>query len=484
MRHRVAISDVHLCEHEPGEGLWMRWRQAPYSPDDEIAEMLDALRREVQGESLELVLNGDIFDFDAPRTIDGRCRFHDFPRDAAHDVPAMEAILDHHPIFVAALGRVLADGHTLVIVSGNHDVQLTLPPVRDVLRRRVVDAALAAAPGGERAAIEARVHFRAWFHRTPDGIVFEHGNQYDPYCCFRYPMAPYGRADGTIQPTLGSLAFRYLISRMGYFNPHVDSSFMLTPLGYLAHWARYYLFSRRALFALWPGGAARTLRELWRWRAPPRRARHRESLIAAARETGAPLVAVARHARLFARPVEDRLHLVARQLWIDRVALLLVSAAVAAACLLLAPAAFAPAAALPPVLFLAYEAAAPRLKLGESWRGIRRAARRVARAHRARAVVFGHTHNPEGTWEDGVFYGNTGSWSAAFADVECTRPLSSERPIIWLRADGDQVTGGLVVWKGGRFEAKESENSAARPPSEGLGSRRGLQLRDASPAAR
>ena len=41
MLHTVAISDIHLCELEPGDGLWMRYRQAPYSPDSEVAAMLD-----------------------------------------------------------------------------------------------------------------------------------------------------------------------------------------------------------------------------------------------------------------------------------------------------------------------------------------------------------------------------------------------------------------------------------------------------------
>ena len=41
-----------------------------------------------------------------------------------------------------------------------------------------------------------------------DGIVIEHGNQYDYYCSFRYPMAPFGRDPREIQPTLGSLTAR------------------------------------------------------------------------------------------------------------------------------------------------------------------------------------------------------------------------------------------------------------------------------------
>jgi len=472
MRHTVAISDIHLSEIEPGDGLWMRYRQAAYSPDTEIATMLDALRRDVRGDELSLVLNGDIFDFDAPRVVGERTVFHDLPRDAAHDVPAIRKILDDHREFVDALGRILADGHTLVFVSGNHDVQMTLPEVRDVVRARVVDAALASAsaPPPDRAAIEARVLFRAWFHRTPDGVIIEHGNQYDPYCAYRYPMAPFGRTPGQIQPTMGSLACRLLISRMGYFNPHVDTSFMLSIFGYVAHWARFYLFSRRSLAVAWAAGAVRTLIELVRRREPEHRIRRREGIVAAAQETGASLSAVARHARLFARPSEDRLGLVARELWLDRAGLLLLIGVLTLVWLRLAPPSLALGALLAPIGLVAYELFVPKIPLGATWRGVSRAARQVARAHRARAVIFGHTHNPEGAWERGVFFGNTGSWSAAFEDIECTRPLFAERPIIWLRSEGDRLSGGLMSWKGGRFEdhsAGDAEPSLSRnaPPS-------------------
>ncbi|WP_437311394.1 hypothetical protein [Sorangium sp. So ce388] len=462
----------------------MRYRQAPYSPDSEVASMLDALRDEMkQGTArgagrheLTLVLNGDVFDFDAPRVIDQKSVFHDLPRSAEHAVPAMAAILADHPVFIEALGRVVADGHTVVFISGNHDVQLTLPEVRDTIRARVVEAALAALSDASRAdasaasasALGERVVFRAWFHKTPDGIIVEHGNQYDAYCSYRYPMVPFGRKPGEIQPTMGSLVCRLLVSRMGYFNPHVDSSFMLSAFGYLAHWARYYMFSRRSLAGAWALGALRTVVELVRRRQPERRARLRECLTAAAQETGAPLRAVARHARLFAPPAEDRLRLVARELWLDRALLALLTVTVALVWLLLVPGWLAPAALVAPAGLVVYERLVPKLPLDATWQRVSRAARQVARAHRARAVIFGHTHTPEGVWEGGLFFGNTGSWSAAFQDVACTKPVFAARPLVWLRSDpgagsAARLSGGLVTWKSGRFEAL----TASVPPPAG-----------------
>ena len=46
MRHTVSLSDIHLCEVERTDGLWMRYRQAPFSPDNDLGAMLDALREQ------------------------------------------------------------------------------------------------------------------------------------------------------------------------------------------------------------------------------------------------------------------------------------------------------------------------------------------------------------------------------------------------------------------------------------------------------
>ena len=286
---------------------------------------------------------------------------------------------------------------------------------------------------------------------TPDGIVLEHGHQYDGYCNHRYPMLPFGPQPGEIHPTMGSLTTRNLVSRMGYFNPHVEHSFMLSTLGYLAHWARYYLFSRHSLALAYATGAARTLVQLVRRRFPATRARARANVLAASRETGTLVRRVARHARLFDTPAEDRLRTVVREFWVDRIALLGLSTLVAAAFFLLARGPFIAGAALAPALFLTYELSVPKPTLEATWRRVQRTARRVARAHRARAVVFGHTHHPEGVWEDGVFYGNTGSWSPAYKDLECTQPLADARPVVWLRSEGGALSGGLAQWKDGGF---------------------------------
>lgn len=81
LRHTLVISDVHLCEGVPGDDLWMRWRQNPYFPDTEFAAVVDHLLGGAldPDDRLNLVFNGDLFDFNAGRVIDGKALFEDLP---------------------------------------------------------------------------------------------------------------------------------------------------------------------------------------------------------------------------------------------------------------------------------------------------------------------------------------------------------------------------------------------------------------------
>ena len=108
-------------------------------------------------------------------------------------------------------------------------------------------------------------------------------------------------------------------------------------------------------------------------------------------------------------------------------------------------------------LLAAYEAATPKPPLWATYRHIERRARDIARIYSASAVIFGHTHQPYGRWEDGVFFGNTGTWSAAYRDVECTIPVDDGRPVTWLRSEeGRGLTGGLYTFRAGVLTATVS----------------------------
>lgn len=475
MRHTVVISDIHLCEVEPGSGEWMRYRQRASLPDAEIGKMLDDLCETIGHDPLTLVLNGDIFDFDAPRVIHGSSQYHDLPRTAEHSVPALAAILDDHPLFIDALARVLQRNHEIVFVSGNHDAALTLPEVRTLLATRLSLAVAGSLSAHAQRLVRARIHFRAWFHLTSDHVLIEHGHLYDPYCAFRYPMTPYLDGGQEIVPTIGSIGTRMLVARLGYFNPHVDRSFNLTRWGYALHWLRYYLFTPRSIAAVWLHGVACIATRIMRTRERHRASREqaRRNLMACVRETGARLLPVARHARVLERPADGPWE-IARDLWVDRISVLLASSlfAIVLATWVGLPSGVA-ALLLPFVTFTFYDRWGPRPCLAESWENVTNVMHRVAKIHHARAVIFGHTHHPFGAWNDGVFCGNSGSWSAAVCTVT-GELLIDERPLIWLKVHDDgELEGGLYAWRRGAFEEravrgeKPSERFEVRIPTNG-----------------
>lgn len=452
MRHTLVISDVHLCEGVPGNDLWMRWRQEPYFPDDEFGALIDAVLAEVgsSGDTVELVFNGDLFDFDAGRVIDGKAQFEDLPRIEPVAVDQIDRILLDHPGYVGALGRLLRAGHQVVFVNGNHDPQIGFPAVRERLRKRLAEAAGSETYG-------EHVQFRAWFHQTPDGIHIEHGNQYDTYCAFRYPMTPFLPPERgkhrEIHATVGSLAFRYLGARLGYMNPHVDDSFLLSLDEYIAHWAKHYLFSDHSLAMTWLRGAFTVVSRVAFRRDPGSPDRAEVDVEAAAHETGCDPDEVRQHRALFAPPAEESLHRVVREFWVDRMVLAgLSTIAIATPIFVRNRTAVSVAVGLP-LLFAAYELATPKVTLDDGYENIAKRAEKIAEIYGLRAVIFGHTHVPYGRWTDGVYYGNSGTWSAAYRDLEgaAAEPAHRGKPVIWLRSQGDRLEGGLYRWTRGHL---------------------------------
>jgi len=104
------------------------------------------------------------------------------------------------------------------------------------------------------------IRFEPWFFHVPGEIYAEHGQQYDMYSSFRYILAPrvaWGGAEQIALP-MGNLSNRYLMARMGFFNPHV-SEFILNLFLYVAHWVRHYALSKRSILVPWFTGSLRVV---------------------------------------------------------------------------------------------------------------------------------------------------------------------------------------------------------------------------------
>ncbi|MBI5491002.1 MAG: metallophosphoesterase [Deltaproteobacteria bacterium] len=419
----LVVSDLHLADVEDNPDGWKAYKSSRYLFDDEFDRLVRRFVAEAEGgDRLALVLNGDIFDFDVVTAVPEKPPWpvRRFERRRGLDATAeksvwkLERMLEHHPRFLATLAGFVADGHELIYVLGNHDREFHFPEVR-----RALVAALErrAAAAGRSLAID-RVLFRPWFHYVRDEIYIEHGHQYDMYTTFRHQLWPTVERRGkpTLALPMGNLSNRYLMTRMGYFNPHA-SDYILNAFRYLVHWLRYYAFSRRSLVVSWFWGSLVVMVMLFRTKKrllfpPPE---HAERLAEVAGEYGLGLDDLRALGQLQRKPITSRMFRLFRELWLDRVliALAMCSGTVALALL---PVPLWAKLMVPlstfPLLYFIYEQLAEGETIFTLEQEIPERARAVARMLPARVVTFGHTHKPRliPLGETLVFV-DTGAWA-------------------------------------------------------------------------
>jgi UDP-2,3-diacylglucosamine pyrophosphatase LpxH len=452
MRHTFVVSDVHLGEAQPAaDAEWMFYRQSKFFPDADLRALVSWIVARIGAtDALDFVLDGDVFELEGPRVRDGVDVFDESPRTEADALDRTQRIVEAHEGFFAALASLVDLGHRVVFVAGNHDAQLTFAGVQSLVRRAVAERAAEASTALDRVRVEP------WFYQTRDGLHVEHGHQYDTYCSFRDPLRPLDPSGREVFPTLGSLAFRRVMSRMGYMNAYDERSYMLSFGRYLRHWVRYYLFTRRSMALAFLKGAIQVVRELLRSRPTQpilavlrEQARLARAAIAVTLEIDA--AALEAHARLFAPPADEQPYRVVQEFHFDSMVLGAVGLAG------IVTAAFKPRLGLAMALGalaagITQEFLRPRNGTQYEQKRVDRAAREVSRIYGAKAVVFGHTHVPHAEVEDGVFYANTGAWAP---QGEGSEPAPEGRPVVWLRRSGDQeepsLEGGLYRWREGEL---------------------------------
>lgn len=212
--HDLAIvSDTHLSAGYDRQGGTFA-RNEDFFYDDAFGRFVDHLltRGRAEGRSWRLVLLGDVVDFLQVDLAD------ESPGVTAAEtgVRRLDAVIAGHPGFFAALGRLLAAGHRLDLVVGNHDVDFVWPGVHERLRRLLV------AHAGADAAERFVVH--PWLFYLPGVVYAEHGHQYDPLNAFLTPLAPFLPADPSlIELPLGSFFVRYLFNQVERVDPFADN---------------------------------------------------------------------------------------------------------------------------------------------------------------------------------------------------------------------------------------------------------------------
>ncbi len=419
--HYLVVSDLHLADVEDHADGWKQHKSSRRLFDAELDAMVaEHEARVAPGDTLTFILNGDIFDFDlvtaipdpAPFPIRRTERLYGLDATAPRSAWKMDLILADHPIFCATLARLLGAGHRVVIILGNHDRELVFPEVQATLRARVAAAGDGSEGSGE-------LLFEPWFYYVPGEIYVEHGHQYDFYSSYRYNLEPVVEKHGEAHVALstGNLSNRYLLSNIGFFNPHA-TDFILDAAGYLGHWLRHYAFTRRALILTWLIGSIRALFALLDTRSrlarnPPKD--YDRHITAAAERNTVSLETARALYELRKAPITNRFYRIVREFWIDRVILALVmTGGTIALALSVAPLwtkLVVPLAIFPLMWFLYQWFAGNENALTTDYRAHDVAAR-IAGLVDVRAVVFGHTHGPQSVpLSRDVTFANSGTWA-------------------------------------------------------------------------
>ncbi len=231
----VVVSDLHLGFGLQATGTYSRHEEFFY--DHEFASFTGYLlgRARERGRPLKLVLNGDVMDFLAIRELPDReeiqARGFGIRRsEVKFGLGSSEAkaawktrmVLRGHDVFFRALARVLADGHDVVWVRGNHDLELHWEAVRAELEIWFRDAL--PPEGGQ--ARRGRLEFHQWFYHEPGRIFIEHGNQYDPTNALEAPLVPllpegaYDSRERLLDYPVGSLFARFVYAPIRSIDPY------------------------------------------------------------------------------------------------------------------------------------------------------------------------------------------------------------------------------------------------------------------------
>jgi UDP-2,3-diacylglucosamine pyrophosphatase LpxH len=467
--HTAVISDLHLSDLEPvdpARPAWRRYKHADVVSDTPLLRLLDHLRALASGQPVELILAGDIFDFDtvlavpdpAPFPVSWLERARGLVPEEARSAWKLDRILAHHPALVAGLRRWMDEGNLLVFIIGNHDLELHWPAAQDALR-----AALAPPRPDALTVCE--------FFRIAGGdTLVMHGNQLDAYCVCHDPLHPLIEVHGRrrVRLPFGNLAGKLMMNGMGLFNPHVEGSFIRPFAEHVRFFFRYVARLQPLLAWTWCWTAIATL-----WmsvdeglrpaiRDPARLEEHVRDVARRARGTP-PMVRalrdVAVHPAVFS-PLK-----VARELWLDRAALLLllvfVVFEVSTALHWMSGVGPGWAVALFVALLPFYVAYARscRSEIGNTEANIQRRVGELGRIARVSRVVMGHTHRAAVRTHDGVTFLNTGHWSPAYDDVECTQKVGTNG-FAWIRPGRDAREAELRVFDGeGSFPFAAAEGT-------------------------
>jgi UDP-2,3-diacylglucosamine pyrophosphatase LpxH len=445
--YTAIISDLHLTDPEPPRHktksrhpLWKKFKTKEFYIDESLVQFIDHIQKKANGHKVELILNGDIFDFDSVMSLPSKPIYKTnwletrrglFPRQEK-SLFKIQIILEEHKPFVEALRAFVKNGHKLVIIPGNHDVEVHFQEIQAEIRK-TLDLTEDE---------QTRVVFPSWFYISNKDTLIEHGNQQDPYCICENPLNPFllDYNELSVRLPFGNVACRYMMNGLGLFNPHVEKNYIMSVPEYIRFFFKYLLLAQPFIIWTWLWGSVATLWHVTvdRFATPYKGSTSQEELVnkAAVHSQATPSV-VRQLQELFVIPAVNNPILIAKELWLDRLFLIVfmffvfyfaVSTlndylGISLFWVFLPLALF-----LPFFLFYARSVTSLVSEYKEPSEALLSKQAEIAQVKR---VIYGHTHIPRHEYYGFVEHLNSGTWSPAFTNVECTE--SSERnAYIWI----------------------------------------------------
>jgi UDP-2,3-diacylglucosamine pyrophosphatase LpxH len=445
--HTFIISDLHLCEEEPVNlkfPLWKKYKTRQFFFDEEFQTFLNEIQKVAEGKPVELILNGDIFDFDSvtsvpidpPYFISWLETKRGLRPQSEKSEYKIEKILNDHRVWVRALSDFLLKGHKAIFVIGNHDLELHYPKVQ----RKIID--LLNLPLG----LQKNIVFAEFFYISNQDTLVEHGNQYDPYCMCQDPVSPfvqkYNRVE--IRVPFGNLTTRYLINGMGFFNPHLESNFIMSPKQYVAFFWKYMLRAQPLLMLSWLWGSVVILVQSFIDRLLPNISDPitiEDRVEEVAKRANSTPKAVRQMRELAVAPAASYPSLIMKELWLDRAALVFLTILILYMFFLQVDNLFNISIFwifipffffVPFFIFYTRSIRSAVREFKEPKEKILNTAGLITNTSR---VVYGHTHTIRHEMIGAIEHLNCGTWSPAFLDVECEKPLGL-KTYVWLYPDG------------------------------------------------
>jgi UDP-2,3-diacylglucosamine pyrophosphatase LpxH len=460
----LIFSDVHL-----GADLVQHVRPWTVSRlkqvariDRDLASMLDFYRENRDPDRpWRLVIAGDLVDFigmsiapaasTPPADLTDEERLFGLGSTCEHAALKMRAVARRHGLVFQRLAAFVAEGHSLIIVRGNHDIDFYW----ETAQQAFVEALVECMPGlaDDAVALErfrARIEFHGWFYYEEGLLYVEHGHQFDAMCSYDHPLAPLMPHDkrrlcwsfsdillrAVARPTPGLTSEGHEKWKMH------DYLRLAASLGLIGGFQLAYRYFSAVLRALrrWRSHLSHKTRDI--------RAEHERRLEEVARRARVGVDKLRAVAALWPAPVTRGMMRVLRSVHLDRIVIGGAIGMISAALVLMLPVEWwIPCACALVGAGVAYLVWSNRQRLLDldPKQAMRKGAGRIAQLFDARFIVMGHTHDPLAERiDDRATYVNLGNWG--IDDLDDAAHEDAPRTHLVLRWIDGQLRAEFCRW--------------------------------------